>query len=275
MNDLNEQLLFTTLDIVQDKNSSKCRKETARQLNGFLSTMGSVRLELSSCLNKIWGNYELMVIPHPDGIGNLILSGAKDVLPFVEDREKFEAVLASYITGIRTVEGVIFESAYVQACCLIRQELEALTQMRHLMNGTSKDKKTPNIKVLEKHHKLIYSELTGVAHLSHHEDLSSMAKGSCFAQDLLISPLQFSFISEFNLSLSKNLFAIHYSVIIEVLLCLDEYFNKYIPTIELGPKSHQNLFDAHNKLVELVPELEFPNKANKSKHSDAANCAGV
>lgn len=272
MNDLNEQMLFTTLDIVQDRNSSKCRKETAKQLDDFLSAMRSVRLELSSCLNKIWGNYKLMVVPHPDGDGDLLLSGAKDVLPFVEDREKFEAVLASYITGIRTVEGIIFEGAYVQACCLIRQELEALTQMRHIMNGTSKAKKAPNIKVLEKHHKLIYSELTGVAHLSHHEDLSSMAKGSSFAQDLLISPLQFNFISEFDSSLSKNLFAIHYSVIIEVLLCLDEYFSKYIPTVELGLESQENLFNAHNKLVELVPKLEFPNKAYKSKDSNAASC---
>lgn len=263
MNDLNGQMLSTTLDIMQDRNSSMCRDNTAKKLNDFLYTMRAIRIELNNCLNKIWNNYELMAISHPNGIGKLILSGAKDTLPFVEEREKFEAVLASYITGIRTVESVIFEGAYVQACCLIRQELEALTQMLHLLSGTHIDEKAPNIKVLESYHKLIYSELTGIAHLANHEDLSSMSRGSCYVHESLISPLRFSFISEFDSSLSKNLFAIHYSIIIEVLWCLDDYFEKHIPSIQRSLESQDNLFNAYHRLAELVPKLEFPNKAKK------------
>ncbi|WP_268809692.1 hypothetical protein, partial [Vibrio parahaemolyticus] len=155
INDLNSQPLFTTLDITQDKNIKTCRETTASQLKDFLSTLYVIRIELDNCLSKIWNNYDLMVCKD-SGIGHLVLSGAKDILPYVEERENFEAVLSSYVSGIRVIEGVIFEGAYVQACTLIRQELEALAQMRHIIKGTARPKKTPNIKILEKHYKLLY-----------------------------------------------------------------------------------------------------------------------
>ncbi len=71
-----------------------------------------------------------------------------------------------------------------------------------------RDKKAPNIKVLDQHYKLIYSKLTDIAHLNCHDTLSSIVKGNSMS-DMLISPLRFSFISDFNENLSKDLFATH------------------------------------------------------------------
>ncbi|GIB63051.1 hypothetical protein VCSRO93_3525 [Vibrio cholerae] len=258
INDLNSQRLFTNLDIIQDKNIKTCRETTASQLKDFLSTLYVIRIELDNCLSKIWNNYDLMVCKE-SGMGHLVLSGAKDILPYVEERENFEAVLSSYVSGIRVVEGVIFEGAYVQACTLIRQELEALAQMRHIIKGTARPKKTPNIKILEKHYKLLYSELTDVAHLSCHDSVSPMAKGNSMSE-MLISPLQYSFISNFDENLSKNLFATHYAILIEVIFGLEDYFRKHIPQIKLSSDTASKLNEAYNELVKSVPGLELESK---------------
>ncbi|UTH73496.1 hypothetical protein [Chromobacterium sp. IIBBL 290-4] len=258
MSDINKQPFFTQLDSIQDKHIQICRDLTASNLEVFLTALRPIRLEFSNCLNEIWNRYELMIRKEP-GHSHLVLSGSGDILPDIKEREKFEAVLASYTSGVRSVENVIFEGAYVQACALIRQELEALTQMRNLIQDTAKDKTAPNIKVLEIFYRRLYSELTKITHLSCHDSLSTIAKGNSMPE-MLISPLQYSFISNFDESLSKNLLAIHYAALAETVLCLKDYFKKHIPDIKLHPDSISKLNDAYNELVKLVPDLELESK---------------
>lgn len=254
-NNYNDKPLPSTLAIIKSKARKKCRKESKKHLKEFECISIKTNQILSNTLGLVWNNHELMATKLPDNGGYFILSGTKDVFPEVDQREKFESVLASYVVGITSVKKVLYEGSYVQASCLIRQELEVFTQLSHILNGTRKEKKAPNIQVLNASYKKTYTKLSGVSHLANHKDISDLAKGDIFSSEILLLPLQYNLATTFRGEVAMDLLALHYLINIEIIRCFLKYINKFELNIGIVENQEDSLSRLYEKTVELVPDL--------------------
>lgn len=78
------------------------------------------------------------------------------------------ALLASFVIGMDLCERAIAEGRLLQACALVRQEMETVTQMTAIAEGRYCDGRTPNVAALEEDLRRMYGALTDAAHVSRH-----------------------------------------------------------------------------------------------------------
>ena len=127
------------------------REKYAVQTDEALSSLCGKKTQLESVfdvlLSHIWNRYELMV-ERIDGT-DLTLSGAENIILEVHRRDGIESMISSFSIGISSIETLLRDGAYIQACALLRQELEILTQIHHFSNDEYEDTKAPNVGVLK------------------------------------------------------------------------------------------------------------------------------
>ncbi|WP_017216664.1 hypothetical protein [Pseudoalteromonas sp. NJ631] len=218
---------FITLGICQEKSRRKCFNHSTKSLAELNKIFVEVFHVVSDTLHPIWNNFELMTTTDWDGPGYLILNGSGK--PGVDNREKFESILSIFALGLSPVKKLIFEGAYVQSCTLLRSNIEIMVQLKKILEDKYVEKQTPRISNLDEKMRRIYSELTGLAHLSDSKFLSSITKGSYYSGEALLTPLLRVLTPQFNEGLSKALFSIHVVCSIEIILLIDEYLNTNIP----------------------------------------------
>lgn len=218
--------MFTTLGACQKKARHKCFNKSTEKLYSLQNIFIEVFKVVSNILDQICNDYRLMTTSDWGGPGLLILNGSG--LPGVDNREKFESILSVFSLGLIPIKTLIFEGSYVQSCTLLRSSIEIMVQLREILDNKYKDKKTPKISGLDEKMRRIYSELTGLAHLSDSEFLSSVTKGNYDSGEALLTPLFRVLTPQFNEGLSNILFSIHIVSSIEIILLIDEYINANI-----------------------------------------------
>ncbi|MCU9839256.1 hypothetical protein OEZ49_15895 [Ruegeria sp. WL0004] len=92
------------------------------------------------------------------------------------------AVAAAMFQNISLVETAVSKAQYVGASALIRQEIEGVEVLRGILAGKQKDGATPRLKAL-KFLGRVYSQLTGVSHLSLNEGITYLTGGSPFSYE--------------------------------------------------------------------------------------------
>ena len=90
------------------------------------------------------------------------------ITPHTATNEERNALFANYVIGMVVCERAIEEGRYLQAHALLRQEMETLAQLKAVSAGERKDRRSPNVKVLEKSLSRLYDELSAAAHVSKH-----------------------------------------------------------------------------------------------------------
>ena len=133
------------------------------------------------------------------------------------------AIHVSVVQGLHAVEYCIQHALYAQAAALVRQEMEAAEGLRGIRLGLQKDKETPRLKAL-RHLGRAYSQLTGLAHLSHSDLLLHVT-------DVLGSGFDHTFNPEF----SEFLLCLHLSALVGVALDMAE-LRPYKPGEVLDPQ---------------------------------------
>lgn len=226
-------------EIVCEKKRENCAVQTDEALSDLFRKKVQLESVFGVLLSHIWNRYELMVERIDDT--DLILSGAEDIIPEVRRRDGIESMIASFSIGISSIETLLRDGAYIQACAILRQEIEILTQIHHFSNGTYKALKAPNVKVLEDRYRTLYGQLSKVVHLSCKKKMKNLAKGGGVNEPLL-SPLLYSFSPEFNNGLCNELMALHILVFIEIINETQGYIKEIVPDIK---------FECGNKL-ELI-----------------------
>lgn len=219
---------WTTLGICQEKARNKCVTRSEHELFDLNRTYKEVFSVVSNILNPIWNNFELMATTDWEGPGYLLLINSG--LPGVSNREKFESILSVFTLGLSPIKTMIFEGSYVQSCTLLRSSIETMVQLKKILEDKYIDKQTPKISNLDEKIRRIYSELTGLAHLSDSKFLSHITKGSYDYDnsEALLTPLLRTLTPQFNSGLSQFLFSIHIVCAIETILLIAEYLNRNV-----------------------------------------------
>ncbi|MCE8516087.1 hypothetical protein KBY31_05120 [Ruegeria pomeroyi] len=99
-----------------------------------------------------------------------------------EDSLRRAAVSAAMFQNISLVETAVSKAQYVGASALVRQEIEGVEVLRGILAGKQKNGATPRLKALKFLGK-VYSQLTGVSHLSLNEGITYLTGGSPFSYD--------------------------------------------------------------------------------------------
>lgn len=246
----NGRLYLSGVLLSISKKLSACDDFSKLSLNKEIELAMKIECVADKIIANILNDDQLMV----DADGRILATYA-ECDNSLKNRSRFELILASYFVGLIVVENSIFSCSYAQACCLLRQEFEALTNMRNLLNGSMIDGKSPQIKILNENYRRIYSALTGVAHLSSHDDLSEVIDQKDMGDTLLLTPMHVSLIPGFDRELSKLLYVLHLVMFIEVCYAIRSYICKYINSISLSDSYFDDLKILFEELASTKPSL--------------------
>jgi hypothetical protein len=225
---------IVTLGICQKDARLKCLNNSETKLTELQSTFYHVFKVFSDAMQGIWNNFELMT-RKVDGGGHLILVGSME--DGVRDREIFESILSVFSLSITPIKNLIFEGSYVSACTLLRANIEVMIQLRNVLEGQYKTRATPRITREDKRIRKIYSEITGVAHLSDDLILSNLTKGhSAHENHELLTPMFRVLTPQFNFRFAEALFALHIACSVEIIFRINKYFETHMPDKKLSDR---------------------------------------
>ncbi len=223
---------FVTLGICQEDARLKCLKKSEAELGQLQTVFFRVFRIFNDAMQGIWNNYELMTKRTGSGI-HRILAGSGD--DGVRDREIFESILSVFSLSLAPIKRLIFEGSYVSACTLLRANIETMVQLRKVLEGQYKRGQTPRITGEDERIRRIYSEITGLAHLSDDLFLSDVTKGhSAHENHELLTPLFRVLTPQFNFGLGESLFALHIVCSIEIILHISTYLETHIPSKKIS-----------------------------------------
>lgn len=225
---------WVTLGICQTEARAQCLTESEAAFGQLQAVFFRVFRVFNDAMQGIWNNYLLMTQRTECGALRIIAGSGDEG---VSEREIFESILSVFSLSILPVKRLIFEGSYVSACTLLRSNIETMVQLRKVLEGRYKRYETPRITGEDERIKRIYSEITGLAHLSDDVFLSNVTKGrSTNKSHELLTPLFRVLSPQFNLDLGGNLFALHIICSIEIILRINAYLEKNIPSRRIPEK---------------------------------------
>ena len=236
---------YSTLNIMLES-ASKENLENSLQSSSLLEINWSIIRILSVKIRKLC-SFECIGSQTDQGI-HIIID---------DKRREFEVLIACYISGMRISESAITEGAYSQACCLLRQEIESLCQLTHVFNDTRSKDRAPNIKVLERQFKDIYSLLSGVAHLTSTEALENFSSLTFkhHPADRLTLPMLADCLPSYKKECCDLLLGIRALTMICVLGVIDKYLKQHYPPLTMKPDEIDELKKIYELLCRAVPEI--------------------
>lgn len=104
-------------------------------------------------------------------LGAALLRINETVKSTTTELEERNALFAACVIGAATCECAIEEGRYLQASCLLRQEMELLTQLKAARMSKRKEEGSPNLALLKDSDlgvslARLYGDLTAAAHVS-------------------------------------------------------------------------------------------------------------
>jgi hypothetical protein len=237
-------LNFSTLGMELDK-AAKENLALSLKTGPILNVNLQAARILSSRIRRIC-TFECMVIENDVGYSVII----------DEKRREFEVLMACYAAGLRISEISILEGSYSQACCLLRQDIESLTHLTHVLKDTRKGKKAPNIAVLELQMKKVYSDLTEVAHLTSDEILRDFsALSHHHPADRITLPMGADCLPCYRRGVCNVLLGIRALTMICIIGVLEKYIKMYFPHLVMSSETMEELKSEYKKLSMEIPEL--------------------
>lgn len=154
------------------------------------------------------------------GAALLRINGA--VSPTNRNLEERNALFAAFVIGAGTCEGAIEEGRYLQASCLLRQEMELLTQLKAVRTGKRNEKTSPNLAALKDNDlgvslARLYHELSTAAHVSKHHIVRSATEVEISGDDLPGPTNGTRYYPEFDEGLARRLFSLHLMLTIGII----------------------------------------------------------
>lgn len=233
-----------TLGICQKNSRLKCLEKSKIEFNELQPVFFQVFDVFNDVMHGIWNNYELTVSKDEVGI-HRILAASKESK--IQNRIIFESILSVFSLSLIPIKNLIFEGSYISACTLLRSNIEAMVQLRKILEGRHKDGQIPRISEENEPLRRIYSKITGLAHLSDSPFLSNVTKGhSAIDSDELLTPLLRVLTPQFNSNLGEEIFALHITCSIEIILRINTYLETHIPSKRIS-EENLALLAEHNK----------------------------
>jgi hypothetical protein len=121
-------------------------------------------------------------------------------------------LFASFVIGLDTCEGAIAEGRYLQALALIRQEMETLAQLKAVSAGTRKEKRSPNVAVLESSLARLYGDLSAAAHVSNHDLVRTVTEYEVTGDHLPGPTSGTRYFPAFDEGVARRCFGLHISL---------------------------------------------------------------
>lgn len=123
--------------------------------------------------------------------------------------EERNALFASYVIGMESCERAIEEGRYLQACALLRQEMETLAQLKAVAAGERNESRSPNVARLEKSIARLYDGLSAAAHVSKHHMVRVATEWDVSGENLPGPTSGTRYFPAFDEELARRSFALH------------------------------------------------------------------
>lgn len=148
-----------------------------------------------------------------------------EVVRMDEARRQWEAVMVSIWIGADLVDTAVASGLYLRALCLVRQELEGLAQLHHILNGSRKPTHSPNLSVLDRAIKQWYGTLSDGAHLASHDLVGYCAPADplTFQQSIAVLPHGTSMFPIYNRHIARAILRLHFRVRIRLYREMKSY----------------------------------------------------
>ncbi len=137
--------------------------------------------------------------------------------PYTAAHEERSSLFANYVIGMVVCERAIEEGRYLQAHALLRQEMETLAQLKAVSAGKRKDRRSPNVKVLEKSLSQLYDELSAAAHVSKHHVVRAVTELDLSGKDLPRQTNGTRYFPAFDEGLARRSFGLHLILTLRLL----------------------------------------------------------
>lgn len=147
-----------------------------------------------------------------------------------EIHREWETVFSVVNMAGNAVVHLAFAGYYLQAITLVRQELEGLAQLEHIIQGSRINNRPPNVAVLDAEIKKLYGELSEGAHLASHEITTLQAPmPTGFERRYALLPHGPSVIPRYSHEVADAIFEIHIKIREELNECLHGHIAKLFP----------------------------------------------
>lgn len=143
------------------------------------------------------------------GFASALLRINGKIAPTTRASEERNGLFASFVIGMDTCERAIEEGRYLQAHALLRQEMEALAQVKAVRAGTRKASRSPNVAALEKSLARLYDDLSSAAHLSKPHIVQAATEHAVHGEDLPGPTAGTRYFPAFDKELARRSFGIH------------------------------------------------------------------
>lgn len=131
--------------------------------------------------------------------------------------EQRDALFATFVIGMELCEKAISEGQYLQACTLLRQEMETIAQLKAVSSGKRNEARSPNISALEPSLKRLYDELSGAAHVAKHDVVRTATEYEMSGKDLPGPTSGTRYFPAFDETLARRLFGLHLMLIARLI----------------------------------------------------------
>lgn len=154
------------------------------------------------------------------GAALLRINGA--VRPTNRNLEERNALFAAFVIGSPACENAIEEGRYLQATCLLRQEMELLAQLKAVRTGKRNEKASPNLSALKDSGfgaslARLYDELSAAAHVSKRHIVRSAVEYEIADDDLPGPTSGTRYFPEFDEDTARRLFSLHLMLTIGII----------------------------------------------------------
>jgi len=142
---------------------------------------------------------------------------------------EWEATFSTVHMADAPITGLICEGFYLQAIVLLRQEMEGMAQLTHILDGTRLKnlKFAPNIGDLPESIRSLYPDLSQGAHLASHNLAALQAPLANGDEDVFaLLPYQHSVIPKYNKHVAKTLLTVHVEFRRELLARFEHYIDR-------------------------------------------------
>ncbi|MEO7863799.1 MAG: hypothetical protein ABIU05_25885 [Nitrospirales bacterium] len=139
------------------------------------------------------------------------------ISPITDTSEERDGLFASYVIGMEACERTIEEGRYLQAHALLRQEIETLAQLKAVTAGKRKEKRSPNVAVLEKSLARLYDELSAAAHVSKHHMVRAATEWNVSGENLPGPTSGTRYFPAFVEELARRSFGLHLMLTIRLI----------------------------------------------------------
>lgn len=195
-------------------------EKTRRDLTALLQENEAISESIGKCIDSI-----LNMVTRSENLDK----GIVEVVRVNEAQREWEATFSVVNMGANPIVRLICEGYYLQAICLVRQELEGIAQFKHILSNSRTTKKAPNINHMDEQLRLLYNDLSEGAHIASHAAASIQSPVPIGTEPIIaLLPYGSSLIPIYSREFASSVIKIHNQLRQELLVHLKEHVNEIL-----------------------------------------------